>query len=61
MARRGPKGWVFTLGLAALAVAAGLVARASTATDGSKLDRAEVERCIEYGRLECCLRLDEAD
>jgi len=61
MSARVPRGWVFTFGLAALAVAAGLVARATTPIRPTGLDPAEVDRCIQYGRLECCIRLDEAD
>jgi hypothetical protein len=60
MAARAPRGWVFTFGLAALAVAAGWVARAITPASASALHTAEEERCLQYGRVECCLRLDES-
>ncbi len=60
MAARVPRGWVFTFGLAALVVAAGLVARATVSSASVQHD-AEYERCIEYGRIECCIRTDEAD
>jgi len=61
MGPRFAKGWVFTFGLAALVVAAGLVARTTAPIRASGLDHAERDRCIEYGPIECCIRTDEVD
>jgi hypothetical protein len=48
---------MFTLGLAALAVAAALVARGS---HPPRPDPASIEAdsCFRYGRFECCVRGD---
>ena len=57
MTARTPRGWMFTLGLAALAVAAALVARTTTPMRGGT-DAASIEAdsCFRYGRFECCVR-----
>jgi hypothetical protein len=59
MTARTPRGWMFTLGLAALAVAAALVARSTTPLRGaSDMTSIEADSCFRYGRFECCVRGD---
>jgi len=57
MTGRTPRGWMFTFGLAALAVAAALVARTTvplrTAGDSASI---EADSCFRYGRFECCVK-----
>ena len=54
---RVPKGWMFTVGLSALAVVAALTAttvrRAAPAGDVHQI---EADSCFRYGRLECCIK-----
>ena len=54
---RVPKGWMFTIGLSALAVVAALTAttvrQATPATDTYDI---EADSCFRYGRLECCVK-----
>ena len=54
MSARTPRGWMFTLGLAALAVAAALVARTTLPAPGDA--SIEADSCFRYGRFECCVK-----
>ena len=64
MHARTPKGWLFTLGLAALAVLGSLAARSASSWPADDADhqelrhevRPEADPCFRYGRLECCIR-----
>lgn len=57
MSTRTPRGWIFTLGLAALAVLGALVARATTVRTVAHDDvGAQVDSCVRWGNLECCLK-----
>jgi len=59
MSTRTPRGWIFTLGLAALAVLGALAARASTPESASSAEiGAEADSCFRYGRIECCIKDD---
>lgn len=48
--------WIFTLGLAALAVVGAVLA---SRADLDRHARAAADPCFRYGRFECCLRPDE--
>ncbi|MEN0063249.1 MAG: hypothetical protein AAGA48_13930 [Myxococcota bacterium] len=59
MSTRTPRGWIFTLGLAALAVLGALAARAATVRVAADDDvSADADSCFRYGRVECCIKDD---
>ncbi len=59
MTTRTPRGWIFTLGLAALAVLGALAARAASVNQAANDEiGAEADSCFRYGRIECCIKDD---
>lgn len=57
------RGWMVSLGLAGLAVAAAMVVHAFPSTDAGVTAAPdasiETDPCFRYGRFECCVRGDE--
>jgi hypothetical protein len=55
---RTPKGWMFTAGLAALAVVAALAATSVKRAPQAATDTYDIEAdsCFRYGKLECCIK-----
>ena len=60
MRDRAPRGWLFTLGLAGLALLGAFAARSATSATTTVAVDAEIEAdsCFRYGRLECCIKDD---
>lgn len=58
MSTQAPRGWIFTLGLAALAVLGALAARAATLQASESDVSAQVDSCVRWGQLECCIKDD---
>ncbi len=58
MSKQTPRGWMFTLGLASLAILGALVARATSIGETEEAHTIEADSCFRYGRLECCVKDD---
>ncbi|MEM6931487.1 MAG: hypothetical protein AAF602_31445 [Myxococcota bacterium] len=59
MSTRTPRGWIFTAGLAALAILGALAARAATVSAPTADEiGADADSCFRYGRIECCIKDD---
>ncbi|MBX2796131.1 MAG: hypothetical protein KTR31_00640 [Myxococcales bacterium] len=52
-----PRGWMFTLGLAALAVLGALAAR-TVQPPAAEDQVSQTDSCFRYGRFECCIKDD---